>query len=241
MTEIQISKIIRSKRRTIALQVCPDATVIIRAPFKASDTYINGFVELKRGWITRKQKFFRQQSRSVKEKEFVTGEEFMYLGETYKLYVEPAQSTPRCPTGIRGAPLVSIGAPLLFDSAFHLAQDCQSRAEQEFIKWYKEQARAGITERVNLYSSQTGLRYKQIKISSARKRWGSCSRGGNLNFSWRLIMAPPAVIDYVVAHEVAHLEHKNHSRNFWNKVMALNPDYKQRRRWLREHGHLLEL
>lgn len=224
MTEIQISKIIRSQRRTIALQVCPDAAVIIRAPFRVSDAYINRFVESKRRWIARKQELVRQRRCSAREKEFVTGEEFMYLGQTYKLYVQPEQSMP-----------------LLFDSAFYLAQECRSRAGKEFIKWYRQQARARITERVNLCSSQAGLRYQQIRISGARKRWGSCSRANNLNFSWRLVMAPPAVIDYVVAHEVAHLEHKNHSRNFWNKVMVLDPDYQQHRKWLRLNGHLLEL
>ena len=224
MTEIKISKIIRSQRRTIGLQVCPDAELIIRAPFSVSAAYINRLVERKRLWIIRQQEFVQRQIRSAREKEFIAGEEFRYLGETYKLYLEPAQC-----------------APLLFDKAFHLAQDCRSRAKQEFIKWYREQARARITERVNFHSTQAGLQYQKIKISSARRRWGSCSRGSNLNFSWRLVMAPPAVIDYVAAHEVAHLEHKNHSRNFWNKVMVLVPDYKYHRKWLRENGHLLEL
>ena len=224
MAEITISKIIRSQRRTIALQVCPDATVIIRAPVKTSDTYINRFVQSKQSWIARKQEFVRQQISSTKDKEFVTGEEFLYLGEPYKLYLEPIQR-----------------APLVFNKAFHLAQKRQSRAGPEFIKWYKQQARTIITARVNFYSMPAGLEYRKIKISSAQKRWGSCSRSNNLNFSWRLVMAPEPVIDYVVAHEVAHLEHKNHSRNFWNKVMTLDPDYKQHRKWLKVNGHLLKL
>ena len=224
MTDITIPKIIRSKRRTIVLQVCPDATLLIRAPFRVSDTYINRFVESKRNWIARKQEFVQQQVRSAQDKEFVPGEEFLYLGQAYKLYVEPIQR-----------------APLVFNKAFHLAQKRQGRAEQEFIKWYRQQARTIITGRVNLCSTQAGLRYQRIKISGARRRWGSCSRSNNLNFSWRLVMAPLEVIDYVVAHEVAHLEHKNHSRRFWDKVAGLDPDYKQRRKWLKENGHRLKL
>jgi hypothetical protein len=222
MTEIKISEIIRTKRRTIALQVCPDAALIIRAPFKASDNYINRLVERKRRWITRRQEAVKQQNRLIKDKEFVSGEGFMYLGETYKLYVEGAQC-----------------APLVFDNAFHLAGDYQARGRQAFIKWYKEQARYKIPERASLYLSKTGLQCNKIGITNARGRWGSCSRNGNLNFTWRLIMAPLPVIDYVAAHEVAHLEHKNHSREFWNKVMALAPNYKQHRKWLRENEHLL--
>jgi predicted metal-dependent hydrolase len=132
-------------------------------------------------------------------------------------------------------------APLVFNNAFHLSAKRQGQARQEFIKWYRQQARTMITPRVNTCSAQAGLQYRKIKISGALKRWGSCSRINNLNFSWRLIMAPLAIIDYVVAHEVAHLEHKNHSRNFWRKVAALDPDYKQHRKWLSQNGHLLKL
>lgn len=217
-------KIIRSQRRTIGLQIAPDETLIIRAPFWVNDYDITRLVARKQNWIIRKQQFVRCLARLAPDKKFVTGEEFMYLGETYKLYVEDAQRVP-----------------LVFDKAFHLAQECQARAGEEFTKWYKQQARGLITGRVGLYSTRAGLRHKKIKISGAQKRWGSCSRSGNLNFSWRLVMAPLVVIDYVVAHEVAHLEHPNHSRNFWDKVKALDPDYKQRRKWLRENGHLLEL
>ncbi|HLD35364.1 MAG TPA: SprT family zinc-dependent metalloprotease [Planctomycetota bacterium] len=224
MTDITTPKIIRSRRRTITLQVCPDATLVIRAPIKASDAYINKLIESKRSWITRKQELAQQQISATPAKRFVAGEEFLYLGETYKLYVEPIQR-----------------APLVFNKAFHLAQKRQDRARQEFTKWYRQQARTVITARVNTCAAQAGLQYRKIKISGAQKRWGSCSRVNNLNFSWRLIMAPLAVIDYVVAHEVAHLEHKNHSRNFWNKVAGLDPEYKQRRKWLRQNDYLLKL
>ncbi len=83
--------------------------------------------------------------------------------------------------------------------------------------------------------------YKSIRITSARTRWGSCSSKGNLSFTWRLVMAPPQVIDYVVAHELAHLQVRNHSPAFWQKVKTIMPDYLQYRRWLDAHGHLLTL
>lgn len=223
MTKIKLSKIIRSQRRSIGLQIAPDATLIIRAPFKVSDAYIDKIVAGKRSWITRKQEFVLKQRRLAPAKQFVTDEEFLYLGQAYKLYVNPSQS-----------------APLVLDQAFNLAQACHSRARTEFIKWYKTRARTKLAERVNFYAARSGLRYQKVKISSARRRWGSCSRSGNLNLNWRLIMAPLDVLDYVVAHEVAHLEHPNHSRRFWNKVMELDPDYKSHRKWLRDHDHLLE-
>jgi len=72
-----------------------------------------------------------------------------------------------------------------------------------------------------------------LRITNARKRWGSCSVKGNLNFTWRLIMAPLQVIDYVVVHELVHIKEKNHSKNFWNHVSSYLPDYKQKRKELK--------
>ncbi|MBK7452806.1 MAG: M48 family metallopeptidase [Anaerolineales bacterium] len=80
-----------------------------------------------------------------------------------------------------------------------------------------------------------------MKISSARTRWGSCSPDGTLNFTWRLVMAPLEVIDYVVIHELAHLRVKNHSSKFWDVVKAIDPQYKEKRKWLRENGGKLNL
>jgi len=78
-------------------------------------------------------------------------------------------------------------------------------------------------------------------ITSARTRWGSCSQEGALSFAWRLIMAPLPIIDYVVVHELAHIQVKNHSKRFWNKLNVLMPDYRQRIEWLERNGHLLSL
>ena len=88
---------------------------------------------------------------------------------------------------------------------------------------------------------QTDLQYAKIRISNARTRWGSCGFNANLSFSWRLVMAPLPVIDYVVAHELAHLMHKNHSQRFWAAVRALFPDYEVHKKWLKLNGHLLVL
>ncbi|MBI4687875.1 MAG: M48 family metallopeptidase [Nitrospirae bacterium] len=98
-----------------------------------------------------------------------------------------------------------------------------------------------MSERVSWYSSLSGLKYNRVKISDAQKRWGSCSAKGNLNFSWRLIMSPIRVIDYVVIHELAHLEERNHSKKCWNKVKIMLPDYEQYKEWLKENKHLLDI
>lgn len=112
--------------------------------------------------------------------------------------------------------------------------------QKEIILWYRQEALKYIAPNVLHYAKILGVKFGKIKITSAKKRWGSCSGKGNLNFSWRLIMAPKEIVNYVIAHEVAHLLHKNHSAKFWNCVESLMADYKTHHIWLRRNGFLLD-
>lgn len=100
----------------------------------------------------------------------------------------------------------------------------------------KEAARAALVAASDHYAAKVGRQYGRITLRDTRSRWGSCSSRGNLSYSWRLIMAPPEVLDYVAAHEVSHLVHMDHSRAFWMQVEAIFPNYKAPRTWLRDHG-----
>ncbi len=108
-------------------------------------------------------------------------------------------------------------------------------------KRYRQAAREYITSRVVYYHALTGGHYTSIAIRDQKTRWGSCSSRGTLSFNYRLIFAPPRVLDYVVVHELCHLTHMDHSKNFWNMVAQFMPDYKTYRNWLREHGRELTL
>jgi hypothetical protein len=110
-----------------------------------------------------------------------------------------------------------------------------------FEKWYKSQALAILTERTRFFAQKFGLRFGKIRISSARTRWGSCSTAGTLSFTWRLVMAPLEVVDYVVIHELAHLKVKNHSAVFWAEVAKMMPDYKRHVTWLKKNGQSLTI
>lgn len=224
MTEIKIDKIIKSKRRTIALEVTRDAILIVRAPYRTPFDFIEKVVFKKRFWIKEKQEFVRDRCKKVIPKEFVSGEGFLYLGDMYKLeFVD------------------DLSMPVVFNNGFQIARKNLDAVKAILTAWYKEQAHQKISERVSWHSSLSGLKYNKIKLSDAQKRWGSCSVKGNLNFSWRLIMAPLRVIDYVVVHELAHLEEKNHSKRFWDKIKIMQPDYEQHKDWLKENRHLLDI
>lgn len=106
-------------------------------------------------------------------------------------------------------------------------------------KRYRDAAGDYIPKRVEYYHQFTGGNYQKVTIRDQKTRWGSCSSNGTLSFSFRLMMAPPRVLDYVVVHELCHLTHMNHSKEFWNMVETILPDYKEHRKWLKENGHTL--
>lgn len=106
---------------------------------------------------------------------------------------------------------------------------------------YRQAARDYFTKRCAYYRQFTGGSYTRITIRNQKTRWGSCSSTGTLSFNYRLMFAPPRVLDYVVVHELCHLTHMNHSRDFWNLVASVMPDYKQYKAWLKEHGQELNI
>lgn len=106
---------------------------------------------------------------------------------------------------------------------------------------YRSAARSLIEQRCAYYCHITGGVYTSVTIRDQKTRWGSCSSRGTLSFNYRLIFAPPQVLDYVVVHELCHLTHMNHSKEFWNMVGSVMPDYKTHRKWLKEHGGELTL
>lgn len=106
--------------------------------------------------------------------------------------------------------------------------------------WYRRQGRRVFAERVAYWNAQFGFSYGRIAIRDQKSRWGSCSRQGNLNFNWRLLLAPLAVLDYIVIHELAHLKEGNHSPRFWALVAEKCPNYREQRDWLRQHGPELQ-
>jgi len=221
---MKIDQIIRSNRKSFGLEIKPDGRLIVRAPKSASDALVKQMVEKKAAWIVKTKIRLSKQYPTLKAKTFTTGEEFWYLGEKY-----PLQFTTR------QRPLLDL------DGAFYLSKGAQNRAKEVFIEWYREETRKITADLIQKYVQQYHFNLNQVRITSARTRWGSCSGKNNLNFTFRLSMAPLDVIDYVVLHELAHLKVRNHSKAFWHLVGEIKPGYVKNRRWLKEHGALLTL
>lgn len=111
--------------------------------------------------------------------------------------------------------------------------------KKQLEKWYRKEAFAVFTEKADGYAGRLKVSYQDIRIKDQKSRWGSCSSKGNLNFNWRILMAPEPVCDYVIIHELCHLRHMDHSPDFWGQVEGICPEYKQYKKWLREHGESL--
>jgi len=216
--------IIRSRRKTIAVEITKEGGVLVRAPLKLARREVLAFVKQNRAWIARKlaQARVRQEERTPRR--FLEGENFPFLGEQHRLrYVAGGEYLRK------------------LNGEFLLGADLSSRAGDLFRTWYRARAREILEDRVAHFALRMGLTCRSVRITDAKERWGSCNAAGSLNFAWRLVMAPPPVIDYVIVHELAHLVEMNHSRRFWERLGRILPDYAKRRRWLRENEHRLTL
>jgi hypothetical protein len=215
---VSVDRIVSSKRRTIALIVENDGSVTVRAPMRMPEYSIQEFIEKHVKWVEKKKAEMRTAA-PVLAKQYLPGESFLYLGKAYALEMVQDQKTK-----------------LILGDRFRLSEAEQENAKLVFQNWYRKQAKSLILERVKYFAKIHQLHYEKITITSARTRWGSCSPKNSISFSWRLIMTPLDVVDYVVVHELAHTVHHNHSKRFWGLVEKILPDYKERRKWLRKYG-----
>ncbi|MDD3861406.1 MAG: SprT family zinc-dependent metalloprotease, partial [Candidatus Gracilibacteria bacterium] len=186
-------KLIRSRRRTTCLTITPEAKLIVKAPLLTPKRYIEKFIIEKKNWIEKKIKEIKSNP-SPNPKQYENGEDFLYLGKNYKLRIAPTK------------------APVHLKEELIISTSVWPKHKEALKKWYKSEAEKVIGDRCKIYSKIMNCPPKSIRISHAMKRWGSCTSKGKLNFSWRLIMTPLEIIDYVVVHELAHLDHMNHSK-----------------------------
>jgi predicted metal-dependent hydrolase len=196
----------------------PDGTILIKAPYLVPRFLINQFVAKHQDWIQKKQQILALRQKTEK------AGEYLYLGKYYPLELRQNQKE-----------LIEL------EDKFYLGSLNKKYVKTYLTSWYKQQARKVISERVYYYAKMAGLNFRTIHLTSAQTRWGSCSSEKNLNFNWKLIMAPLPVIDYVVAHELAHLTQMNHSKDFWETVRKMYPLYREHRTWIKRYGHTLHI
>ncbi len=216
---------ISRRARRLRFEVRPGNGLEVTTPPGVSVARIEAVMREKTDWITKMLERYAQPPLSVVETPLQSGALLPFAGGQLRLVLDTSHP------GRRKTTVMEEGTLRLFLDA---ASPDAVRVTIE--RWYRRQAHHVFAERAAQWNAQFGYSYGRIAIRDQKSRWGSCSRQGNLNFNWRLLLAPLAVLDYIVIHELAHLKEGNHSPRFWALVAEHCPDYRDRRVWLRQHG-----
>lgn len=225
----------RSKRaRRLRLQMDNEGKITLVAPWRTSKWTINLFLKKHASWIEEQIKKIEKQRKLRPEFKYRTGDIYYYFGEPIILQVNPSD---------RKRPMIRIRDNKMFITLHrNISKSDGVTAIKKIIEqFYRKKAEEVIHDRLQFFNEHYGFHYNRITLRNQKSRWGSCSRLKNLNFNWRLIMAPIEVIDYVIAHEMCHLKEMNHSSRYWKLVAETIPDYKEVRKWLRKNHYLLTI
>lgn len=225
--------VMRSARRkkTIEITLDPTEGILVAAPVAASAQAIRDIVLKRASWILARAD---EGVLQPKPKLFVSGETLPYLGREVRMDVTHAD-----------VPAVRLRfSHWAFDLTVPSRLDGEERrtmVRTAFLKWYRRRAADAVRRSVTRWSGLLGVTPTGVAVRDQRQRWGSCGPDGTLRFNWRIVMSDASLLDYVVVHELAHLMHRNHSREFWTTVERVMPDFRLRRQRLKEVGPRLAM
>lgn len=209
------------RRRSIGLRI-DDRGLTVNIPLRASEKWLRSVLEEKAAWVVEKLESW--QARKPSPQNWIDGETISYRGEHFTLRIIP--SLFDAPPQLHGTQLI-----------LHVSQtDNPALIEKIMMRWYRHQALQLFNECIGYFAPLMEVSPGEIKVSSARTQWGSCTTRGTVRLNWQLIKMPLHLVDYVVVHELAHLREMNHSAAFWAVVESVCPDYVKRRAELRKWG-----
>lgn len=212
-----------SKRKTLSLSVMKDGNVVVKAPIGMRNETIYHFVEEKQAWI--RDKLFLINKTKVKFDDVVHYQRFLLYGNKYSLILDNVKKIET-------------------NDKFQIIMP-QKIEREKILKtlknWYKKIAKQILEDRLKFVESRIKLKSSLMRISDSKGRWGSCNSKGVITFNFRVIMLPPAIIDYVIIHELCHLVEMNHSKNFWKLVETFLPKAPELKMAIKEYGFLLTL
>jgi len=221
-------EVVRSVRRTAALHII-GSDLQVRVPEHVGDERVAAFLQRKRPWIRSKVAEIRLLP-PHRNKEMVSGESFPYLGRHYRLKIQEGHQVGVC---LSGGYLKATIRPT------DQGKQREARIQQYLQNWYRSRALEHLQEKANRYAQQIVVTPTGVSVRNFKSRWGSCDKQGQVIFNWNIIKAPHAIADYVVVHELCHLIHPNHSKEFWQLVGRHDSAYAEHRQWLKERGEAL--
>lgn len=231
MGDLQIPyELITSKRKSIGIKVSNEKGVEVRAPKNISKKMLEDVLKSRAPWIQEKMNDIRAKADLKPAYIFKPGEYIPLLGQKYRLHVDKVIS--------KKEECVKLDEAIIYA---YVRQDDAEYIKENLIKWYKLIAEEVLIKKTIYYSKKLDVSFEKVKINSPSKRWGSCGSNGNINYNWKIILAPEQIIDYLVVHELAHRKEMNHSGKFYAIVSAVLPDYAIRQKWLKDNGMYLDL
>lgn len=208
-----------SRRRSIGLQIS-DQGLVVSMPLRASEKWLHSVLQEKALWVV--SKLDSWQGKQMPVTKWANGELLLFRGETFALRV--VQSLFKAPPQLTADELL-----------IHLVDtENQAGLHKVVLQWYKQEAERVFAECVEHFAPLMNVRPREIRLTSARTQWGSCTVQGVVRLNWQLVTMPLHLIDYVVVHELAHLQEMNHSAAFWRVVESVCPDYAKTRGELRK-------
>lgn len=216
------------RRKTLGICVDPVEGIFVRTPEKAPLKSIEKIVHSKSIWILKKKNEFDEILRYKPVKEFISGESFLYLGKKYRLKIVNKCIAPKLT-------VCSGNFTVCLKNGIGKAEKIKI-IRQLLAVWYKKHAKIILNRRIKYFLEKLGLNMPEVVLNSDTKYWGNCLNPEKISFNWYIIMAPLNLIDYVVAHELCHLIHKNHSKEFWKLLGSIMPDYELRIERLKKSG-----
>ena len=217
-----------NRKKSISLSI-RDGGIVILAPKRVPDREVYDLMVKKAPWI-RSKLAKKATLPHIAERKFVDGDIFLFLGEEYPL---------RVIDGPEAKAVLEEGVFVVQARRAHIQERRARSVRAAFLRWYKEEAETLFTDRTGYYADQMAAAPGRILFRNYKSMWGKCTGQGEITYNWKLVMAPPRIVDYVIVHELAHLHHLNHSRDFWDCVEKVIPDHKVRRKWLKDHGQRL--
>ena len=205
-----------------------DGLVEVRAPFKIEQKEIDSFILQKNSWINKKlsiQKSIKKPTR----KKFKNEENFQFLGKNLKLKITISENKKSY-----------IDDKFIYLVLKNNKENFKEKIKEKLEIFFRETAKDIFKNKTLDEAKKIRVTPKKIIVRSYKRRWGSCSYKKDISYNWKLIMAPEKIIHYVVIHELCHLIHFNHSRDFWKSVGKILPDYKSSKEWLKLNQHLLD-
>jgi len=227
-------KIERRNRKTIKISVESSEMLKVSAPSWVDNEQIEKFLYSKKNWISDALER-KSETEKVESDKYSTGNKIFLMGNAYIINTVESSNTPNVSVMESGNTIYILINP-------RTPGNIKKELVNDSMKnWYISHAKKHFPLRIRHFSNITGLYPEKIFYKFQKTRWGSCSGRKNINFNVNLIIAPESIIDYVILHELCHLKHLDHSKNFWNLMEKHMPDYKNRRKWLKENGHLIKI